>query len=220
MAAFVAALLVQATDKTAWLAAKLGTRFESPGSTIVAIAIALIVVNALAAFGAVLIAPMLTPNAKALLLAFALVSAGASSLFALKPPKVSDARAGAFIASLAGALALGLGDRAQFITFALAARTPLPALAAIGATLGRAGRHRAGGAGGRAGAGGDTFHADPPDGRGPAAAGGGCLGARRAQADLAGTDQRIDHRHRILHGCGAGPIFRMIRWEADSPIQA
>lgn len=136
MAAFVAALLVQATDKTAWLAARLGTRFESPGSTIVAITIALILVNALAAVGAVLIAPMLTPNAKALLLAFALVSAGASSLFALKPPKVSDARAGAFIASLAGALALGLGDRAQFITFALAARTPLPALAAIGATLG------------------------------------------------------------------------------------
>jgi putative Ca2+/H+ antiporter (TMEM165/GDT1 family) len=136
MAAFVAALLTQATDKTCWLAGKLGTRFERPGSTIFAIAIALIAVNAIAAVAAVFIAPILTPNAKALLLAFALISAGASSLFALKEPKVTDARAGAFIASLAGTLALGLGDRTQFITFALAARTPLPALAAIGATLG------------------------------------------------------------------------------------
>jgi putative Ca2+/H+ antiporter (TMEM165/GDT1 family) len=136
MAALVAALLTQATDKTCWLAAKLGTRFERPVTILVAITIALAIVNAAAAFSATLIAPVLSPNAKSLLLAFALISAGASSLFALKPPKLSDARAGAFVASLAGALALGLGDRSQFITFALAARTPLPALAAIGATIG------------------------------------------------------------------------------------
>src|SRR3546814_16782780 len=33
-------------------------------------------------------------------------------------------------------LALGIGDRTQFVTFALAARTPIPALAFVGATLG------------------------------------------------------------------------------------
>ncbi|TPG41343.1 hypothetical protein EAH79_09720 [Sphingomonas koreensis] len=136
MAALVAALLTQASDRTAWLAAMLGTRFAKPATTIVAIAIALAVVNAVAAIGAALIAPILTPNAKSLLLAFALLSAGGAALFTIKPPKVSDARAGAFVASLAGALALGLGDRTQFITFALAARTPIPALAAIGATIG------------------------------------------------------------------------------------
>lgn len=136
MAALVAALLTQATDRSAWLAAMLGTRFARPGVVIAALAIALCVINALAAIGGALIAPVLSPNAKALMLAFALLSAGGSALFAIKPPKVSDARAGAFIASLAGALALGLGDRMQFITFALAARTPIPALAAVGATIG------------------------------------------------------------------------------------
>lgn len=136
MAALVAALLTQATDRTAWLAARLGTRFDRPGATIAGVVIALIIVNAIAAAGAMLIAPMLTPNARALLLALALVSAGGASLVALKQPAISDARAGAFISSLAGALALGIGDRTQFITFAIAARTPIPALAAIGATLG------------------------------------------------------------------------------------
>ncbi|HEX7656418.1 MAG TPA: hypothetical protein VF404_05415, partial [Sphingomonas sp.] len=111
MAALVAALLTQATDRSAWLAAMLGTRFARPGVVIAALAIALCVINALAAIGGALIAPILSPNAKALMLAFALLSAGGSALFAIKPPKVSDARAGAFIASLAGALALGLGDR-------------------------------------------------------------------------------------------------------------
>jgi putative Ca2+/H+ antiporter (TMEM165/GDT1 family) len=136
MAALVAALLTQATDRTAWLAAKLGDRFASRGAVIIGLAVALIAVNAIAALGATLVAAMLTPNAAALLLALALVSAGAAALIAPKAPKIEDARTGALIASLAGALALGIGDRTQFITFALAARTPIPALAAIGATLG------------------------------------------------------------------------------------
>jgi putative Ca2+/H+ antiporter (TMEM165/GDT1 family) len=38
--------------------------------------------------------------------------------------------------SLLGVALLGLGDRTQFITAALAARSPTPALAAVGATLG------------------------------------------------------------------------------------
>ena len=69
MAALVAALLTQTTDRSAWLAAMLGTRFARPGIIIAAIAIALCIVNALAAIGGALIAPVLSPNAKALLLA-------------------------------------------------------------------------------------------------------------------------------------------------------
>ena len=82
-----------------------------------------------------LVAPILTPNARGLLLALALVSAGAAALFKPKSP-AERFRGGAFVASLAALLALGIGDRTQFITFALAARTPIPALAAIGATVG------------------------------------------------------------------------------------
>jgi putative Ca2+/H+ antiporter (TMEM165/GDT1 family) len=136
MAALVAALLTQGTDRTAWLAARLGDRFASRGAVLAGLIIAVGTVNAVAVAGAALIAPRLTPEACALMLALALASAGAAALVRLKPPKVEDARAGALIASLAGALALGLGDRTQFIVFALALRTPLPAAAAVGATLG------------------------------------------------------------------------------------
>lgn len=135
MAALVAALLTQASDRGPWLAARLGDRFERRMTAIAGLIIALMIVNAIAAAGATLIAPLLVPNAKALLLALALASAGGAALFRPKPPGESF-RGGAFVASLAALLALGIGDRSQFITFALAARTPIPALAAIGATLG------------------------------------------------------------------------------------
>lgn len=135
MAALVAALLTQATDRSAWLCARLGDRFEQRSTAIAGLVLALAIVNAIAAAGALLVAPILTPNASALLLALALVSAGGAALVAPKSP-AERFRGGAFVASLAALLALGIGDRAQFITFALAARTPIPALAAVGATLG------------------------------------------------------------------------------------
>src|SRR3546814_8417770 len=81
--------------------------------------------------------PMLTPEARALLLALALVSAGGAALFKAKAPDaLPDSRLGAFATGLLALLALGIGDRTQFVTFALAARTPIPALAFVGATLG------------------------------------------------------------------------------------
>ena len=135
MAALVAALLTQATDRSAWLAARIGDRFERSGAAIAGLVLALLAVNAIAAAGALLVAPILTPNARALLLALALVSAGGAALLAPKPP-AERFRGGAFIASLAALLALGIGDRTQFITFAIAARTPIPALATAGATIG------------------------------------------------------------------------------------
>jgi len=135
MAALVAALLTQVTDRSTWLAARLGTRFDNHAALIVGLALALGLVNAIAAAGATLVAPLLTPNARTLLLALALVSAGAAALVRPKPP-TETFRGGAFIAALAGSLALGIGDRTQFITFALAARTSIPALAAVGATVG------------------------------------------------------------------------------------
>jgi putative Ca2+/H+ antiporter (TMEM165/GDT1 family) len=135
MAALVAALLTQATDRGAWLAARLGDRFERRWTAIAGLVIALAIVNGIAATGAILIAPILTPNAGALLLALALICAGGATLFKPKAP-AETFRGGAFVASLAAMLALGIGDRTQFVTFALATRTPIPALPAIGATLG------------------------------------------------------------------------------------
>jgi len=137
MAAFVAAILAQASDRTPWLTAILASRFARPGAVIAGTVVALAVINAIGAIGGAIIGPRLSPNAQALLLALALVSAGGSALFPMKmPDRLSGWRIGAFATSLLGVAILGFGDRTQFITAALAARSPAPALAAVGATLG------------------------------------------------------------------------------------
>ncbi|OYY79699.1 MAG: UPF0016 family membrane protein [Sphingomonas sp. 28-62-20] len=137
MAAFVAALLVQAGDRTPWLAAILADRFQRPGQVIAAAILALTITNILGAIAGALMAPILTPNARALLVAFALVSAGVTALGTLKHPgEMAGWRTGAFLTSLIGLAALGVGDRTQFVTAALAAGGTPPAFAAVGATLG------------------------------------------------------------------------------------
>ncbi len=136
MAALVAALLCQVSDRTPWTAALLGERYASKGAVILGTAFALALGNALGVVGGIVVAPLLSPNARDLLLAFALVSAGMSALWPIKPAKSRDWRIGAFLASLVTVGALGFGDRTQFITAALAARSVTPALAAVGATIG------------------------------------------------------------------------------------
>lgn len=137
MAAFVAALLTQAGDRTPWLAAILGDRYDRPIAVIAGIAVAIAATNALGVAAGRLVAPILTPDARALMLAVALLSAGGSALFAVKHPgRMAGWRIGAFATSLVGVLAQGVGDRLQFITAALAIASPLPWFAAVGATLG------------------------------------------------------------------------------------
>lgn len=137
MAAFVAALVIEAGDRTPWLAAILGDRFDKRGTVIVATVIALTIGNGIAGYGGGIVAAHLTPNARALLLALALLSAGAGAFGRLKPPdRLANWRIGAFGTSLLGMAILAFGDRTQFATLAFAARSDAPALAAIGATLG------------------------------------------------------------------------------------
>lgn len=137
MAAFVAALLVYAGDRTPWLAAILATRFERPFAVAAGAVIALALGNAVAGVGGGLVAVYLTPNARALLLALALVFAGIGAVERLKAPDpLSKWRIGAFATSLFGIGILAAGDRMQFLTMAFAARSDALVLAAIGATLG------------------------------------------------------------------------------------
>ena len=137
MAAFVAAILAQASDRTPWLTAMLSTRFARPGAVIAGTLIAIMIGNGVAAIGGAIIGPRMSPNAQMLLLALALLFAGGSALFPIKPPdRLTGWRIGAFLTSLFGVAILAFGDRTQFITLALAARSPTPALAAVGATLG------------------------------------------------------------------------------------
>lgn len=137
MAALVLGALTQLGDRTPWLAAILADRYRSTGTLLVAASIALPVNNAVGTIGGLLVARLLTPAAKLLLLALALVLAGVTVNIGGKgPDRLAGWKLGAFGTSVLGLAILAFGDRMQFVTAALAARTALPWAAPVGATLG------------------------------------------------------------------------------------
>ncbi len=134
--AFVAALLAQAGDRSPWLVAILADRYGRPFTIAIAALLAHGIGNGIAGAGGALIAPMLTPNARQLLIAVALVLAGSGALGRLKPPdRLEGWRLGPWLTAFAGIFILALGDTTQFFTLAFAARGPSPVVAAIGATV-------------------------------------------------------------------------------------
>lgn len=137
MAALVLGAICQAGDKTPWLAAILADRFRAPWLVIAATSVALAGNYALGVVGALLIAPMMTPNARLLLLALALVLAGVSTTFRSRSPdRLEGWRLGAFGTSALGLAIMIFGDRMQFVVVGLAVRSELPWLAAVGGTIG------------------------------------------------------------------------------------
>ena len=137
MAALVLGALTQLGDRTPWLAATLADRYRSTGTLLVAAALALAINNAVGTIGGVFVARLLAPNAKLLLLALALVLAGVTVQLGKKgPDRLAGWKLGAFGTSVLGLAILAFGDRMQFVTAALAARSPLPWAAPVGATLG------------------------------------------------------------------------------------
>lgn len=132
--ALVAVLLAGVSDRPPLLAAILSDRLGRGAvwGAIVAQAIGF----GLTAIGGMLVAPYLTPNARSLLLALALLSAGGAALFsATIKDRLDRWRLPPFLSGLLGMGILALGDRSQFLLFALVARTPDPVPGAIGATL-------------------------------------------------------------------------------------
>lgn len=137
MAALVAAALAGVGDRPAWLAAILADRYRAPGLVIAAAVIALAAASGIAATFGALLGPRFTPEAKQLMLALALVLQGGGNLGRAKSPERLDGwRLGVFPTALLGLFILAFGDGVQFVVLTLAARTPLPALAAIGGALG------------------------------------------------------------------------------------
>ena len=137
MAALVAAALAGIGDRPPWLAAILADRYRAPGLVLAAVALALAAAGGMAATAGALLARQLTPEARRLLLALALILQGAGAAWRVKPPdRLVGWRLGALGTSFAGLFILCFGDGLQFVVAALAARSPVPALAAVGATLG------------------------------------------------------------------------------------
>lgn len=137
MAALVVGCLAQIGDPSAWLAAILADRFRRSGAVILAAAFALLAASALAVAAGLILAPLLTPNAKLLMLALALALQGGGALWPAKAPDpLAGWRTGAFLTSFLGLFILAFGDGVQFVVVTLAARSAVPPLAAIGATVG------------------------------------------------------------------------------------
>lgn len=137
MAALVVAALAQVGDRPAWLAAILADRYRKPWLVIAAAALAIAAAAALSAAAGAWIAPRLAPNARQLLLALALAFQAAGTVrLAKQPDRLAGWRLGAAATSFAGLFILAFGDGLMFIVLALAARSPMPVLAAVGATLG------------------------------------------------------------------------------------
>lgn len=137
MAALLLGALTQIGDRTPWLAAILADRYHSNGTLLVATALALAINNTVGTIGGILVAKLLTPNSSLLLLALALVLAGVSVQLSKKSPdRLTGWKLGAFGTSLLGLAIMAFGDRMQFVTAALAARSTLPWAAPVGATLG------------------------------------------------------------------------------------
>jgi putative Ca2+/H+ antiporter (TMEM165/GDT1 family) len=134
--AFIAALLTQVGDRPAMLTAILADRYGRPLLVALAAGLAHAGGNAVAAGGALWIAPMLTPNAQALLIAIALLFAGLGALWpAKRTDRLEHWQLGSILTPLLAVFILALGDRTQFLTFALAARGE-PWFAFAGATFG------------------------------------------------------------------------------------
>jgi putative Ca2+/H+ antiporter (TMEM165/GDT1 family) len=134
---FVAALLAEWGDKTQLLVAALGARYGRP-LPVVAGALAGALANSLlAAFGGTLIHGLVTPRAVSLVVAMALVFAGAGALFRNKTPDMGATwRVGPFLTTAGCFFLLEFGDKTQFVTAATAAQYDAFALAALGATAG------------------------------------------------------------------------------------
>ncbi|MET4896784.1 TMEM165/GDT1 family protein [Sphingomonadaceae bacterium jetA1] len=141
MIALVVALLGQAGDRTGWLAARLADRDRRPGQLAAGLMLAMALVAALAVVAGRSLAASLTPEAKSLLLAVALVLLGIGAFRAVKPPAMrwSPARLGSLGGALLGGGVLIAGGGVGFVLAAAAARSPLPWAALPGALMGTLG---------------------------------------------------------------------------------
>lgn len=121
--AFIAALLTQLGERPAMLVAILADRYGRPMIVLLGAMAAHALGTAVAAFGAMMVAPLLNPRGQALMLAIGLVVAGLGGLWPMRAPKRLDEwRAGSLLTAFFGVLALSWGDRTQFMAFAIGVR--------------------------------------------------------------------------------------------------
>jgi putative Ca2+/H+ antiporter (TMEM165/GDT1 family) len=133
---FLAAALGEIGDKTQWLLVALAAQSRRPGAVLLGMGVAAVANSAMAAAGGALIGQSIHPRAIALLLAVALVFAGAGALITRYRPDVPQSRLPTALAAALLLFGAEFGDKTQFLTAVMTARFDSPALVAGGATAG------------------------------------------------------------------------------------
>ena len=136
LTAFVAAFLAEWGDKTQLVVAMLAATTRRPAAVLAGLALAALASNAVAAIAGVYIAGTINIRAMTLMVALALLFAGASGLIRRRIPTPAAPKRLLIVSAMILCLAAELGDRTQFLTFALAGRFDSAPLAAAGATAG------------------------------------------------------------------------------------
>jgi putative Ca2+/H+ antiporter (TMEM165/GDT1 family) len=134
---FLAAGLAEWGDKTQLLVVALAARFGRTREILIAAALAALANAFIASAGGMLINQFVAVRQASLLVAVALLFAGVAGLITRTAPEAPAAPGRSFVLTAALALfAADLGDKSQFLTFALAARYDSLVLAAFGAAAG------------------------------------------------------------------------------------
>ena len=134
--AFLLAVLTQLCDKPAMLGAILADRYGRPLTVAFAAGLAHAATNFAAGFGGSLVGPIMTPNARALLLAMALIFGALGMIGSNKVKDRLDGwKLGALFTPFLGVLILSFGESTPFFTLALAT-SGQPWFAAAGASIG------------------------------------------------------------------------------------
>jgi putative Ca2+/H+ antiporter (TMEM165/GDT1 family) len=134
---FISSLFAEFGDKTQLLVAVLAAGYRRPTIVIAALGVAAAVSAAIAAVAGIAVHAMVTARAATLLVALALLYAGGTGLFRAKQPEtMTPGKTPLFVVAFICLLAAEMGDKTQFLTFALAARFDSLALAAVGSTAG------------------------------------------------------------------------------------
>lgn len=134
---FIAVGLAEFGDRTQLLAALLAARFGRTGTILAGLLLGALVNLTLAAAAGALVSQFVTRDTAGLLVALALLVAGAAGLFARSVPNaIAQADKGPFLAALAGGFLLEFADKSQFLTFARATHSDAPLLTVGGAAAG------------------------------------------------------------------------------------
>jgi putative Ca2+/H+ antiporter (TMEM165/GDT1 family) len=134
--AFLLAVITQLCDKPAALSAILADRYGRPLTVAFAAGLAQAALNFGAGLGGMLMGPVMTPNARALLLAMALIFGALGTIGSNRiKDRLDGWKLGSFVTPLLGVLILSAGESTPFFTLALAT-SGQPWFAAAGASIG------------------------------------------------------------------------------------